>query len=162
MQLSQEALSLMCIMACRLGEHNACICVYVQLWKKHSRKDGRRAWAWAAIRTTVSKAYQMPFLSAGGASISWSNRKNTVRFGEETWCLLCTGDRPWGCCLILWLGQGLIVPVWFLVRATALFRDQRHLPSHIPQCSTTFVTYPRGREPPSPLVWGYVLTWGEQ
>lgn len=82
MQLSVHA---MCITARELVQYNMYIWVYTRLWKKHSRK--RWEMDLRMSRTTVSKACKMPFLFAGGASIPWSNRKYTVRCGEETWCL---------------------------------------------------------------------------
>lgn len=95
------------------------------LWENYAGVCGRWAWAQAGIRTTVSKVYKMSFLFAGGISTWWSNRNNSVRLGEDTWCSLCMRDKPCSCWLILGPGQGLIVPVPFLVRVTPLFNDQK-------------------------------------
>lgn len=86
MQLCQHTLSLMCVMA---GEPGSTTCA--QLWKKRSRK--RWEMDLRTSSTTVSKVCEMPFLFAGGAAIRWSNRKYTVRFGEETWCLPLYGRQ---------------------------------------------------------------------
>lgn len=149
-------------MTCGLGEYDMSIWVHIQPWKSTAGKDRRWVWSWAAIRTTVSKVYKMPFLFAGGASIWWSNRNNTVRFGEETWCLLCTGDRPSGCCLILGPGVGADCSSILSWGSNCFVHWSKAPSTPHPTLQATFVTHSWREAPPSSLGWCYILPWKEQ
>ena len=89
-------------MAYGVGQDTVCIWMFTHHERNSAGACGRWVWAQAGIRMTVRKVYMMPFLFAGGISIWWSNRNNSVRFGEETWCslVLQTGpaavDWSWG------------------------------------------------------------------
>lgn len=133
MPLPQYTISLMCMTTWELQRFN------MGAGGNAAGKDGRWAWEWAARRTTVSKVCKMPFFFAGGASIWWSNRNYTVRFGEEAWSLPLYWRQALRLLPDLEPGAGLIGPVSFLMRPAALFSDQRLLPFHFPHFGATSV-----------------------